>query len=33
MPHIFDNLITYTNEISNHKFLIAIAKTIEIKFG
>ncbi len=28
-PNISDGLITYTNEISGHEFLIAIAKTIE----
>ncbi|CAI2195806.1 4753_t:CDS:2 [Funneliformis geosporum] len=30
-PHISDGLITYTNEISGHEFLMAIAKTIEDK--
>ncbi len=30
-PNISDGLITYTNEISGHEFLIAIAKTIEDK--
>src|SRR3954471_22137198 len=28
-PDISDGLITYTNEISEHEFLIAISKTIE----